>query len=173
MKSRVALFVVVAVVAVFAAVNASADPLVVGAGWSDFGHSGGPGVWDTPVFELYTSGLTTVQVTDGGVTGDIYEVYVNSVLTMTTGTVVPGIATGNWYDAAWADARLSKGCFVVDKGQYLIEIKNIAIPDGYPNGAGNIRALDGVVPCIPEPSSVLALVSGLGGVLGLAWRRRS
>jgi len=173
MKSRVALFVVVAVVAVFAAVNASADPLVVGAGWSTFGWSGGPDVWATPSFSLTTTGPATIQVTDGGVTGDIFEVYVDSVLTMTTSTVVPDLSLGLWGDDAWADARFSKGCFVVDKGSFEITIKNIAVPSSTGTGDGNIRALDGVVPCIPEPSSVLALVSGLGGVLGLAWRRRS
>ncbi len=173
MKARVSLFVVVALLVAFASVSACADDLIVGGGWAYFDWYAGPGVWATPTFSLSADDTCTVQITDAFLTGDQFEVYVDGVLAITTSTPVDGLNLGLDTDAAWAEPAYSKGCFVLDAGRYELSIKNILIPTGYPDGGAYIRALDGVVPCVPEPSSVVALVSGLGGVLGLAWRRRS
>ena len=174
MKARVSLFVVVALLVAFASVSACADDLIVGGGWAYFDWYAGPGVWATPTFSLSADDTCTVQITDAFLTGDQFEVYVDGILEITTSATPDGLALGaSTGDDAWAELAYSRGCFVLNAGKYEIKIKNIQIPTGYPDGGAYIRALDGVVPCVPEPSSVVALVSGLGGVLGLAWRRRS
>ncbi len=150
---------------------ATADVLPVTASWTNFYWSGSAPVYATPSFTVTWGGTFRLWVTDGFITGDQFEVYVDNVLAFTTNSVTKDIDTfATNGDSAWGDYRLSKGSILLGPGSYVVDIKVIDQTTLVAGGGAFIRATCETV--VPEPSSVLALVSGLGGVLGLAWRRR-
>ena len=156
MKLKLGLLAIVIVITAFAAVNASADTLTADGFWNYFGWVDGPNTWATPTFDFTTSSNTTIQVVDGGVTGDQFEVWVNDALAMTTSGGTSGDDLGLWEDAAWASDSYAKGSFSLDSGTYTIKIKNIEIAPGFTAGGAYMRAL--ATPAstsVPEPTSLI------------------
>ena len=165
MRSSVALFVLVVLVVALASVSAFASPgspLTVDGGWADFHWDGTSFPVDAyPSYSLVATGPVTVQVTDSYDSGDIFEVWVDNILALTTNSVPKGYTNNVSGDAAWADINFSKGSFVLGAGSYGIDIKTIA---GYTGGGAYIQARTNAV---PEPATLLGfglpmLMIGLG-----------
>ena len=150
-------------------------PLVRGGPWELFEWFLGPGMpVEGPGFSVSSpTDPIRVRVTDAGFTGDAFDVFVNGVL-FPTPSVPGGTNTGALTaDAAWADPRLSKLAIDLDPGTYLITLAVREAASGFDFGEGFIRAdVRQVTPgIVPEPGTVVLLVTGLAA-LGLVARRR-
>lgn len=113
------------------------------------------------------------DITDLFVVSDLFEVYDNNVLVLTTNIVDDYVGLGEAAsfhyttdaDVAWADAYFSKGSIVFGAGAHDITIKDTRIPTGYPDGTVAFRAFT-----VPEPLTLALLSVGLIGI-GAARRK--
>lgn len=110
----------------------------------------------------------TLQVTDLFVIGDEFEVYKNG---FSMGLTSPSAYDAGVYtldaDAAWGDARFSKGSFGVSATD-IITIRATAYPPGYNDVTVALRLVT-----VPEPGSVFLLAAGLLALGVVARRRRA
>jgi hypothetical protein len=156
-------------------------PLAPGT-WSLFEWFLGPGPAEGSGFLLDAAQRTRLRVTDDGITGDAFDVYVNGALAAATPSLPGGVLTGAFDgDAAWGTPGLSRAELFLAPGQYLITLVVREVGSGVAFGEGFVRA-DAAPPpgptptptpgVVPEPSSVASLAGGLGA-LALAARRRA
>jgi hypothetical protein len=136
--------------------------------WGYFYWNNNAGDWVTYPYEGFhvTSASTfAVTVTDVGVSGDAFDVYVGGSKTLIFSTPhvdqTPGITVGDNYDAALASPLYSHGSVVLPAGTYDIHIWVREQSPGYSGGGGGIRAEATPVPISP---SLLLLASGLVGL---------
>ena len=159
----------------------SASLLVPDAGWYCFGFlgvgspafDGGPGycagtsyvgtAGNTMTFDL--TNPAQLKVTDAGTPGDVFDVYVNSVLAFTTSAPGTGNSTSN-PDFAYASNYFSSGNMLLGSGSYAIDIFAAASPFG--QGAAFIEVESTV---IPIPAAVWLFVTGLLGLIGISGRK--
>lgn len=133
----------------------------------------GPITFPADGFALTVGGPTTLRVVGLGLTGNIFQVFLNGSLAFTTAPLIAspdGTDTGALdLDAALADGRLSRGSVDLAAGTYTIGI-TVSGTSGF-DGQGVIDANDASV--VPEPAAVLTLGAGLAVLAGGAWRRRA
>ena len=138
-------------------------PLVPG-GWALFEWFLGPGPVDGAGFLLDATQRTRVRVTDAGITGDAFDVFVGGALAAATPSLPGGALTGLFDgDAAWAEPALSKGEFFVNPGQYLITLAVREAGSGVAFGEGFIRADAAPLPPVPGVAPEPAPLALLGG----------
>jgi hypothetical protein len=156
--------------------RASAQAQLVPGTWSIFEWFLGIGPVDGSGFLLDATQRMRLRVTDAGVTGDAYDVFVNGLLLAATPSVSGGVFTGAFDgDVAWADPGLSKVELFLNPGRYMITLAVRETASGFDFGEGFIRAdaapiqIPGVA---PEPATVVTLATGLLGVAVFAPRLR-
>lgn len=153
--------------ALAACASLPAQALSIGSGFEEF-FFGGPGsAWDTTFnFVLATDAL--LQVTDGFLSGDRFEVFDGATsLGLTSAPTSVGDEILDDYAAALADPRWSSGEFLLTAGSY--SISGTAVDSPFQGGRAALR-LVAVAP-VPEPSTYALMLGGLGLVGFLARRR--
>ena len=152
-----------------------AGPIAVDAGWYGFCFGGpgsaatvgcqnlGVGTEGNP-FTFSLGGPGLLKVTDAFDIGDVFDVYVNSVLTFTTSTPGAGSSTSD-PDVAFASGYYSAGSLVLAAGNYSVDVFVNQSPFG---GGGAYLEVESRH-AVPLPGT-LALV-GLG-LAGFGLRRR-
>src|SRR5262245_27787105 len=149
---------------------AAATSITVDGGWLNFTWTDGIGPIDTPSdgFQFTSATSVVVQITDAGLIGDRFEIFVDSASQGLTSAPVGSGPSGAFSGpAAWADSRLSKISLNLGPGSYDIDISvntSIAVPAG-----GFIQVLS----VVPEPSLLGMLALGFAGLLGLGARRQA
>jgi hypothetical protein len=132
-----------------------------GSGWQQFAFDGNGSAWDT-TFTVNLSSSAWLQVADGYMAGDRFEVFANGLsLGLTSQPSGFGDYTAD-FDAAIGDARWSSGRFLLGAGQY--EITGIATLSPFGSGGGAVQ----IAP-VPEPETYALMGAGL---LVLVVRRR-
>ncbi len=171
--------VVVTLLAAFSSLS-SAAVLEVDTGWSTFcgttflgSDSGATSScfldfgYDTigNTIELDLDSSAYLQVTDFGLPGDVFDVYINSVLAFTTSA--PGVGLPIFDpEAAFASSVISSGSILLEAGLYSIDIFANSAP--FLAYQGLIQAVSAAVPA----PSVLALML-LGLLVTRAMSRRT
>jgi hypothetical protein len=150
---------------------ALAGPIVVDAGWYSFSVAGVGSPASGNPFTFTAVGPVLLKVTDAYLVGDVFDVYVNSVLAFTTSSPGPGpypadVFTNN-PDEAFASPLWSSGSIWLNPGSYSVDIFARAAP--WPGSAGAFIEVESAA-AIPEPVSTVLVGSGLA----VAWllRRR-
>jgi hypothetical protein len=158
--------------------EAIAGPIVVDAGWYTFCFEGpgspatdcGYGPSTGNPFTFTAVGPVLLKVTDAFRVGDVFDVYVNSVLAFTTSSPGPGPYSMVFWtdnpDEAFASPLWSSGSLWLNPGSYSVDIFASASPWG--SGEAFIEVVSAAA--IPEPVSTVLVGSGLA----VAWllRRR-
>lgn len=118
------------------------------------------------------TGPAILKVVDSGFAGDVFEVFDNgislgttSVATNTFDTFALG-TTQTDFDLAFADARFSKGEYLLGAGSHSITglLSSTTVP--FNATVGGIQ-----VSVVPLPPAIFALLSGLGLFAGFLRRR--
>jgi len=149
---------------------ALAGPIVVDAGWYLFSVRGVGSPASGNPFTFTAVGPVLLKVTDAFLVGDVFDVYVNSVLAFTTSSPGPGPYSMDFWtdnpDEAFASPLWSSGSLLLSPGSYSVDIFASASPWG--SGGAFIEVESAAA--IPEPVSTVLVGSGLAA----AWllRRR-
>jgi hypothetical protein len=153
-----------------------ADPILVGAGWTAFSWTKGPGVFnDEGPFSFTTTTPATLKVTDAFLDGDRFEVYNDKTL---IGTCSKPTDTGTFVgdpDQAFLDPHFSHGTWTLNPGSYALRFKTIEIASGAPDGEAFFRVDGGGgggTGNVPEPGSLALAAFGALGLACRAWKRR-
>lgn len=167
----------VAALAMAIGIPATAAPITIDVGgWGQFPFfSVGAPVVGSP-FTFTAVSDVVLRVTDAGLSGDRFEVFVNSVSfgeTSLPGSI--GDAIGFDYAGAFADARWSSGSYLLGPGEYSIEIFPTQMPHGSVQppstlGLGALRVDTVDTSVVPEPAYSLATLVMLGLMLKFARR---
>ena len=171
-KPRRLVIALASIVAFSDPANLSAQtPLPLGS-WNLFEWFLGAGPVDGSGFLLNAVERTRIRVTDDGVTGDAFDVFLNGSFRAATPSVPGGVLTGAFDgDAAWAAPGLSRTEFFVDPGQYTITLTLREAGSGFEFGEGCLRAdAAPLASVVPEPASLGLVAAGLV-VIGLVRRR--
>jgi hypothetical protein len=156
-----------------AAGPASAMTLAVDSQWRPFDFGGTSSAWfdlftgDPLTFSFSLVGPAVLNVVDGGLTGDRFEVF--DGMTSLGFTSVPGDAGAeSMFDdfaAAFADGRWSRASFVLGPGSY--EIRGIAAASPLDGGIGGVQ-----LTVVPLPGALAMMLGGLA-LGGLVVRRNA
>ncbi|MEO5818684.1 MAG: PEP-CTERM sorting domain-containing protein [Gemmatimonadaceae bacterium] len=148
-------------------------PLTPGS-WSFFEWFLGVGPVDGNGFSFTAGQLTRLRVTDDGVSGDAFDIFLNGALLFATPGVTGGVYTTAFDgDAAWAAPELSKGEIFLQPGQYTITLNVRDASSGFDYGEGFVRIDDVVSPpvnTVPEPATAGLFALGLFGIGAARWR---
>jgi hypothetical protein len=154
-------------------------PLALGGGWIILDQSNmHPGDFFAGSYTWNSASLVKFTITDLYVVSDRFEVYDFGTKVATTPALPDWDALGlgsaslspPWTSnpaQALADGRFSNTSILFKAGAHEITITDIHIPNGFTDGTVAFRA-----DAVPEPSGLLALISGVGGLAGLMFRRR-
>ncbi|HEY0779815.1 MAG TPA: hypothetical protein VGD56_17750 [Gemmatirosa sp.] len=155
------------------------QPLYVGLGWQAFQFTGlGPVTFPATGFLLTLTGPGTVRVVDGGIVGDVFQLFVDggaapALTTSFPNPALDGTDTGALDgDAAWADPRLGRGTLTLGPGTYVLTFDVTRLAAGTSDGQGYIDATLGTTAVAPEPTKVASVGVGLAVLFGAARRRR-
>lgn len=159
-------FLQVALLSLVAGASAMAGPITIdNSAWTEFSFGGvGSPAGGNP-FTFTALSDVFLSVTDSGLSGDRFEIFIDSVSvgqTSASGSFGDGI--GNNYDAAFADPRWSSGSYLLGPGVYSVDIFTTVSPFG---GGGAALRVD---TAIPEPATFGLLGVALLGV-GIARRK--
>jgi len=153
----------------------NAVPLTLDGSWTILDQNPmSDGQFFTNNYTWNSASAVQFDITDLYVVSDLFEVYDNNVLVLTTNIVGDYVTVGggdsNFHytsdaDVAWADAFFSKGSIVFGAGAHDITIKDTRIPTGFPDGTVAFRAYT-----VPEPLTLALLSVGLIGI-GAARRK--
>lgn len=149
--------------------GAAQPPLAPGA-WTLFEWFLGRGPVEGSGFLLDVSRRTRVRVTDAGVTGDAFDLFVDGAFRAATPSVPGGGTPTGLFDgdAAWAEPGLSHGTLFLDPGRYVITLAVRETAPGLDFGEGFLQADAAPLPVpgiVPEPPPLGPLA---GGVILLA-----
>ncbi len=115
---------VAALLALAGPARADAQAALLPGSWSYFEWFSGLGPVEGDGFTFDALAPVRLRFTDGGVTGDAFDIFINGVLFGATPGVPGGIFTDALDgDAAWGDPRLSKAELRLDPGSYLITLE--------------------------------------------------
>jgi hypothetical protein len=152
---------------------AQAAPIVDGGWFQDYVDTTGVNSAFSP-YVLALSSPVTLSITDAfvdPVAGDIFQVYDNNVLILTTAFNTPGMRTAfgdnGTADNAWVSALYTHGQITLAPGPHSLTIQATSLPGGGP--AGFFVRLDTAE--VPEPASI-ALWSLVSVGAAAAWRRK-
>lgn len=158
---------------------ASAGPITPDAGWygfcfGDAGSAAEAGCVNEAVgttgnaitFDLLGPGI--LKVTDAFNIGDIFDVYIDSVLAFTTSTPGTGSEVTN-PDVAFSSGYYSAGSALLAAGSYTVDIFANTSPF---QGGGAYFTVESQAAPVPAPATLLLFGAGLLG-LGLARRRKA
>jgi hypothetical protein len=132
-----------------------------GSAWSDF-LTGNP-----LTFTFTLTDAAFLNVVDGGLTGDRFEVF--NATTSLGLTSLPGdagqMSVIDDFDTAFADGRWSRATFLLAPGSY--EIRGLAVASPHGGGIGGVQ-----LTVIPLPGALALMLGGLA-LGGLVARRAS
>jgi len=170
-------FAAAALLAVSAS-SASALPLTLDGGWSDFSFAETGSSWDTE-FTFSIVAPAYLVVTDAYTSGDRFAFYANGALLGETSVPTQLGESTSDLDYALESDIWSSGQALLQAGSYTIT--GITIDSPYGSGGAAIQLasvsleapeLDGPGATVPLPAPALLLLGGLG-ILGAAARRRA
>jgi hypothetical protein len=133
-----------------------------------------------PPWTIATVGFDIFRVLDGGHQGDRFNVFDNGILLGPTSATSIDAShsckndpTGPGFDpaACWNDPLMSRGAYVLPPGSHSLTVTWIQMVPGGNSMLQWFELADPIV--IPEPNSLLLLISGLIAVVLLRIRPRS
>jgi hypothetical protein len=162
-----------------AALSAQADtitPVTADGNWNQFFFGDNASSWlddyayNAPgnlSFSVTLNGPGILNVTDAGLTGDIFQVFDNGIALGVTSApnTTNSVDMNVNFDAAFASSDWSHGKWTLGAGSHLIT--GIATTSAFGSGTGAIQVI-----AVPEPTSYAMLMAGLG-LIGLIARRRA
>lgn len=158
-----------AATATIAASPASAATLVLDGGWTQFNFGNVGSSWSDS-FDFTLAGTAELQVTDAFLSGDRFEVFINSISQgLTSAPTSLGDQAQADFDLAFSDAKWSSGSFLLGPGSYTVTGTTVLSPFG---GGGAGIQLISAQGAVPEPATWALMILGLG-TIGFAMRRRT
>ena len=186
MKNLNSLCRFIAASTLFASMTASGTAITPDAGWYGFCFNDAVGspaeargfcdvsgtvgeAGNTMTFDL--EGPALLKVTDAFTVGDVFDVFVNSVLAFTTSDpgVLPGPAQIIFPDPAFSSGIYSAGSVLLGAGSYSVDIFVATSP----NPPGGVAFVEVESTVIPIPAAAWLFGSGLIGLFGIARRKKS
>lgn len=110
-----------------------------------------------------------LDVTDAFLSGDMFEVSLDSIILGDTSTVVDDAAVqlGSDFDAAFASAAFSSGSWFLSAGSYLLDFKKIQSALGFEGGGQAAYQ----VSAVPVPAAAWLFGSALLGFFGFSRKK--
>jgi hypothetical protein len=105
------------------------------------------------------------------VAGDVFELYVNSVLTLITNTPTASGFASTDADAAFASTDFSSESIVLGPGSYSIDIYLAILSPDNPFAGVSVSAIE--LQSVPVPAAIWLFGSGLLGLIGIARRKKT